>query len=46
AEQALAGQFGIRSIPTLAVFKGGKESARIAGAMDASSLKNWIAQNS
>ncbi|MDH5191083.1 MAG: thioredoxin TrxC, partial [Gammaproteobacteria bacterium] len=31
AEQALAGQFGIRSIPTLAVFKGGKESARIAG---------------
>ncbi|MDH5435690.1 MAG: thioredoxin TrxC [Gammaproteobacteria bacterium] len=46
AEQALAGQFGIRSIPTLAVFKGGKESTRMAGAMDAGNLKNWIAQNS
>ena len=45
-EQALAGQFGIRSIPTLAVFKGGKETARMAGAMDAGNLKNWIIQNS
>lgn len=46
AEQALAAQFGIRSIPTLAVFKGGKETTRMAGAMDAANLKNWIAQNS
>lgn len=45
AEQALAGQFGIRSIPTLAMFKGGKESARMAGAMDATNLKSWVQQN-
>jgi len=45
AEQMLAGQYGIRSIPTLAVFKNGKEINRIAGAMDANNLKNWIRQS-
>ena len=44
-EQSLAAQFGIRSIPTLAMFKGGNEGARLAGAMDAMNLKNWIQQN-
>ncbi|MGB0866143.1 MAG: thioredoxin TrxC [Granulosicoccaceae bacterium] len=38
----LAARFGIRSIPTLAVFKGGKEVARQAGAMDAQTLKRWV----
>ena len=42
-EQALAGRFDIRSIPTLAVFKNGKEIARQSGAMDANNLKRWIA---
>ncbi len=41
-EQALAGQFNIRSIPTLAVFKQGKEVARQAGAMDANTLRSWL----
>ena len=41
-EQALAGQYNIRSIPTLAVFKKGVESTRQAGAMDASSLQAWV----
>ena len=41
-EQALAARFGIRSIPTLALFKGGREVARQAGAMDAASLARWI----
>ena len=41
--QALAGRYDVRSIPTLAVFKGGREVARTAGAMDASRLKGWIA---
>jgi thioredoxin 2 len=41
-EQALAAKYGIRSIPTLAVFKSGREVERIAGAMDATNLKNWI----
>ncbi|RLJ63549.1 thioredoxin TrxC [Sulfurisoma sediminicola] len=41
-EQQLAARFGIRSIPTLAMFKGGREIARQAGAMDAASLVRWI----
>src|SRR5205085_9063413 len=35
ASQDLAARFGIRSIPTLALFAGGREVARQAGAMDA-----------
>lgn len=42
AEQQLAGQFGIRSIPTLALFKGGREVARQAGAMDLNNLTRWV----
>ena len=41
-EQQLAGQFAIRSIPTLALFKGGREVARQAGAMDLDSLTRWV----
>ena len=43
-EQALAARFGIRSIPTLAVFKAGHEVARQSGAMDTASLMRWIRQ--
>ena len=42
-QQGLASRYGIRSIPTLAVFKNGREVARVAGAMDARRLKSWIA---
>ena len=41
AEQALGAQYGIRSIPTLALFKGGKEIARQAGAMGAGDIVSW-----
>ena len=41
AEQALGAQFGIRSIPTLALFKGGQEVARQAGAMGAVDIVRW-----
>lgn len=41
-EQDLAARFGIRSIPTVAVFRGGREIARQAGAMDAGTLARWI----
>ena len=41
-ETALAAQFAIRSIPTLALFKGGGEVARIAGALGVSELHAWI----
>lgn len=39
--QHLAAQFNIRSIPTLAVFKEGREVARQAGAMDAKGIVAW-----
>ncbi len=41
AEPGLAARFGIRSIPTLAVFRNGREIARQSGAMDLSNLLNW-----
>jgi thioredoxin 2 len=44
-EQALAAQFGIRSIPTLALFRGGVEVDRAAGAMDGGSLMRWLGQH-
>ena len=42
SQQALAARFGIRSIPTLAIFKGGREVARQAGAVDLRSLLSWV----
>lgn len=39
--QALAQQHNIRSIPTLALFKNGREVARQAGAMDARGIVAW-----
>ncbi len=40
--QNLSMQLGIRSIPTLVLFKGGKEVDRVSGAMDPSRLVNWV----
>ena len=40
-EQALAMQYNIRSIPTLAIFKQGREINRMAGAMDLQNLLRW-----
>lgn len=40
--QGLATRQGIRSIPTLVVFRGGREVARTSGAMDVGALENWI----
>lgn len=44
ASQDLAARYGIRSIPTLMLFAGGREVARQAGAMDASSIVAWSQQ--
>ena len=41
AVQSLAARFHIRSIPTLALFSGGREIARQAGAMGASDIVRW-----
>jgi thioredoxin 2 len=39
--QATAARYGIRSIPTLIVFRGGREVARQSGAMGADALVRW-----
>lgn len=39
-EQNLGAKFGIRSIPTLIIFKNGKEVHRISGALDESNINN------
>ena len=44
-EQALAARYQIRSIPTLAIFKNGQETTRMAGAMDLNNLINWVRQS-
>jgi len=45
AEPALAARFGIRSIPTLILFAGGREKARLSGALPPAQLRQWIAEN-
>lgn len=41
-EQSVAASYGIRSIPTLVLFRNGREVARQSGAMDAGSLMRWV----
>ena len=40
--QDVAARYNIRSIPTLALFRNGREVARQAGAMDAGSIVSWV----
>jgi thioredoxin 2 len=42
AEPGLGSRFGIRSIPTLVVFRKGREVGRQAGAVDLGGLVRWI----
>ncbi len=44
-EQAIAGNFGIRSIPTLVIFKNGQEIARQPGAMSLPDIVRWVQAN-
>ena len=41
-EPAPASRFNIRSIPTMIVFRGGKEAARHTGAMDSAAISRWL----
>lgn len=41
AQPALGARFGIRSIPTLVLFRQGRELARQAGAMGAADIVRW-----
>jgi len=42
AEGALAARYRVQSIPTLALFRGGREVARQAGAMPLQALLGWV----
>ncbi len=46
AEPAIASQYAIRSIPTLVVFRNGREVARQPGAMRGPDIVNWVRSNS
>ena len=43
-EQSLGARFGIRSIPTLMIFKDGKEVHSVSGALDENNLSQLISQ--
>jgi thioredoxin 2 len=43
-ENSIGARHNVRSIPTMIVFKNGKEIARQAGAMQLSDIKAWIGQ--
>ena len=40
----LGGQYGIRSIPTMVLFKGGKEVDRVSGALSSEQIRQWVGQ--
>ena len=44
-EQQLAGRFSIQGIPTIILFRHGKEIARQSGLMDAGRIESWAAQS-
>jgi thioredoxin 2 len=44
ASPEAATQFGIRGIPTMVLFRGGAEAARVSGAMASAQLLGWIDQ--
>ena len=41
-EQAISSKLGIRGIPTMVLFHGGKEVARTSGAMSAGQIVSWV----
>lgn len=44
AVPGVAARLGIRSIPTIILFRGGRETARQAGALDERSIVEWLKQ--
>lgn len=40
--QALAARYAIRSIPTMVLFQGGRERARLSGALGAADIERWV----
>jgi thioredoxin 2 len=46
AEPSLGARFGIRSIPTMAIFQNGREIARQSGAMQSADIQRWARASS
>ena len=44
-EEDLARRFGVMSIPTLVLYKDGKEVSKSVGFMSLSDLQDWISAN-
>lgn len=44
AAPAVSAKYGIRSIPTLVLFEGGREKDRVSGVMSAKDLLAWLGQ--
>lgn len=44
-QQGLAQKFAIRSIPTLMIFKAGREVARVSGALPPEQFRQWVVQS-
>ncbi len=42
AEPDVAGSLGIRGIPTMILFQGGRERDRVSGAMNARQIVDWV----
>jgi thioredoxin 2 len=42
SEQQAGAEFAIRSIPTMVLFKGGREVARQSGAMGSADIVRWV----
>jgi len=45
-EQGIAAQYNIKSIPTMIIFKNGREMSRQSGAVSLESLISWVQANS
>ena len=43
-DPAVGQRYGIQSIPTMAVFRDGREVARTSGSRPASAIEQWMAQ--
>ena len=45
AEPNVASRHSIQSVPTMVLFKDGREAARVSGAMSATQIVGWVRQN-
>jgi thioredoxin 2 len=43
-QQQLGAKYNIQSIPTMVIFKSGREVDRISGALSATRIQNWVRQ--